>query len=245
MARRGRRTGVVLLVLLFLLVAVLVVADRVAASMAEREVAKRVADQARSEGVNTGTDPTVDITGFPFLTQVASGNFDRIDVHMRDLRAQGIAVPKLDVRATDVKAKASDVMNGSGEVRATTMTGTATVAYSSLGSTFGLPDLEVSGKDGKLLLRAPVNVAGFKFTALATAGVSIANGKVRVKVTDVRPENTTLPPGSDFVLDSLASQLSRDVALPRLPYDLTLRGVTVGADGLNVSAVAQDVLLAG
>src|SRR5689334_5611557 len=84
LVRRRRRAGggwVTVLAILLVLGAVLAVADRAAASAANREVrARLVAELARHDvgyqslGVDNG--------GFPFLVEVAQGRYDQVTIDM-------------------------------------------------------------------------------------------------------------------------------------------------------------------
>src|SRR5262245_48783373 len=112
MAGRGRRRGVILLVILLVIVGLLVVADRVAVGVAESKIATLVAQQTQAQQIKTNGDPDVTIEGFPFLTQVFSGEYDAIDITFNGITAQGVTLSKLDVKATDVSAQMSDLMKG-------------------------------------------------------------------------------------------------------------------------------------
>ena len=61
-----------ILIALFVMIIVLVVADRIALLIAERKISDRVAS-----AYDLPAKPGVSIAGFPFLTQVAAGNTTR------------------------------------------------------------------------------------------------------------------------------------------------------------------------
>src|SRR5690606_1107694 len=71
-------------VLLLILVALLVVADRAAAWAAERTVADKVASELADNGIDSAP-PEVSIGGIPFLTQVGAGRFEEITLVLRDV----------------------------------------------------------------------------------------------------------------------------------------------------------------
>ena len=72
----------ILLIIAVILGGLFVAADRLAVHFAEGEVADRLKTQ---EGLTT--TPSVDIKGFPFLTQVAGGELDDVEVGMKDYDA--------------------------------------------------------------------------------------------------------------------------------------------------------------
>lgn len=243
MARRGRKVGIVLLVLTLVLVGVLVAADRIAASTAEEAIAKQVAQQSQSQGIEINGAPEVEVTGFPFLTQVLGGRYDEIVIHLRDLRSQDMSVARLDVRATGVNAKASDLMAGRGPVTAENVTGDATVGYDTLSKALDMPDVTVSNEGEQLKLRAPLTVVGRKVVVLATATVAVADGKLRITVTDAKPEAGGSSAIAKRVLSVAKSRMSGTVALPEMPYGLTVEAAKVTDNGLMVTASATNVPL--
>ncbi|GAA4199869.1 LmeA family phospholipid-binding protein [Actinocatenispora rupis] len=253
--RRGRKALIVLLVLLLVIVGLLVVADRVGASVANDKVAQQVAVQARKNDVKLGQEPTAEITGFPFLTQVAAGKYDKILVHMRDLQAQAYSVPKLDITATGVHAKASDVLNGSGTITADQVDGRATIGWGYLQQTakdqlkqkIQVDDLTLSGTGGNLTVHLTVPVLSQQVKVVGTAKVTAADDhrSVVVSVKDLKPDGTKLPSYAQQALTSLAQQLTVNVTLPKLPYGLKLYDIQPASDGLQVEARASDVTLAG
>jgi hypothetical protein len=105
--KRGRRLLTVLIVLLLVLLGLLVVADRVGASMAEREIGDQIKQELVAQGLET-SPPEVSVGGFPFLTQVLAGEYESISIQLRDvegtLEGEGVRLPRLDVEARTVTA---------------------------------------------------------------------------------------------------------------------------------------------
>lgn len=244
MARRGRKVGIVLLVLTLILIGVLAVVDWFAAGAAEAAIAKQVAQQSRSQGIEITGEPEVDVTGFPFLTQVLGGRYDEIVINLKDLRSDDVSVSRLDVRAVGVNAKASDLMAGRGPVVADRVTGDATVGYEAIGKALDMPDVTVSNEGENLKLRAPLSIAGRKIVVIATATVAVTDGKLRVNVTDAQPESGGGSAVAKRVLNVAKNSMSGAVSLPAMPYGLKLQGAKVTDGGLVVTAAATDVPLA-
>lgn|GEM_PF-428763 len=250
--RTRRKAPIVLLVLLIVLVLLLLAADRVGNHVANDKLADQVATQAQRKDVKLGAQPTAEITGFPFLTQVAAGKYDKILVHMRDVTVQSYSVPKLDITATGVHAKASDVLNGDGPITADTISGTATVGWGyvnqaardQLGQS-DVKDLRLSGQDGTLHVRMTVTVYGQDLKLAGTATPTLADGGKRLQIgfDKVHPVGAKLPPAAQGIVTNMLKQLGLRIQLPTLPYGLKLTDIDPQSGGLNVSAKADDVSL--
>src|ERR1051326_5967185 len=111
--------GAVLAVLAVLLVA----ADRILVAVAENQISDRL-----TSAYGLPDKPGVSITGFPFLTQVAAGDYHQIDVSASQVPANGTTLHDLNVRLTGVHATVSQVLgNGSSMVTADHAAGSAMV----------------------------------------------------------------------------------------------------------------------
>ena len=82
--------------------AILAIADQVAKSVAEN----RIAQQIQSSGLNT--KPSVNIEGWPFLTQVAAHDIKAIDISANNVTTTGGKLPvDFTARATGVHPNSS------------------------------------------------------------------------------------------------------------------------------------------
>jgi len=97
-----------LLVSLVVLVAALLVLDRVGVWAAQRDVAKRLQAEA-----HTSTAPQVTIHGFPFLTQLVSGTFGHVDIAMHDVQAGDMEISRLTIQVHDAHVSIGDVIRQS------------------------------------------------------------------------------------------------------------------------------------
>ncbi|GAA3241126.1 DUF2993 domain-containing protein [Actinocorallia longicatena] len=114
-----------LLVLLVLVVVGLVGSDRFVKARAESEIAKQVAAQYALP-----KEPSVEIGGFPFLTQAVSGKYERIDVAIGDYTQQGVTVQDVRIRLTGLNAPLGDLVSGEkGNLRAREATASAVIPY--------------------------------------------------------------------------------------------------------------------
>lgn len=244
MARRGRRTAVTLTVAVAVLAALLVAVDRVGAWAAERVVAEKVSQEVGALGV-TASEPEVTISGWPFLTQVADGRYDEIRVLLRDVSAKDFTLPELDIRVRGLRADLNALMSGDGPMAADRVEGTATIGYTSIRELIDQPGLQISEDNGRLRMRLPLRVAGQEVTAIATGEVGVANGRVRITATDIRPDGVEAPPQLQRLLDGYKSRLSTELALPPLPMRLRIEDVQARYEGIAVTASAQGVPIAG
>lgn len=247
--RWGRRLLITVLVLLVLLIAGLVVADRVAASTAERIIGERVAEQVANQNA-TSEQPEVTIEGVPFLTQVVAGNYHEIQIVLRNFSAPAendktIKLPVLDIRAQDVAAPLDTVRTGNGEITAGTVTGAGTIAYADLAQLIGQDGLTVQEQDGKLVATAPVTIPGLGQTldVTAVAGFEVADGTVQVRFSDVSAAGLPNLPIVKTFINSYAQQLAYDLNVPALPLGLKVQKVEAQAEGLVVTAGANNVPL--
>ena len=88
--RRRRRRGTKWLIAIFVLLALLVGADRIALLIAESQLASRIQS---SQHLNQ--KPDVSIAGFPFLTQVIARDFPHATVDIHGLNANGLTISDL------------------------------------------------------------------------------------------------------------------------------------------------------
>jgi LmeA-like phospholipid-binding len=240
-AARRRKVGIGLFVLLLVVVGLLVAVDRVGAAAAENLIADQAAKEMTARHISTARRPDVSVGGFPFLTQVLSGDYESIKIVLRDVEGGGVRLPELDIKATGVHADLDTIRSGEGQARADRVVGTATVGYPTIAALANLPGLQLSGQDGRLRVRLPVEIQGQDLVLIGTAKVQVNDDVIRVRVSELDEENGKLPAAARSIADSYADQLSVNLKLPDLPYDLTVNEVTPESSGLAVTATARAV----
>jgi hypothetical protein len=254
--RRRRRRGRVLIaftVTFLLLAGLFIVADRVASYAAERTIATQVKKELAAREITTPAEPVVGVGGFPFLTQVARGRYDRITIHLDRPASQGVALDSLDVTATGVNASTSAIVNGTGTITADDINGLATINWAAVSKLmnatgFGGTNATASAlPDGQVQVRVPVSISNLSTTVVATGTLSIGSGSgvAHVNIVKVTTEGGDIPQVISDMIGSIKQDLSVDVRIPRLPYDLQVRSVKATPQGLTVTAVAQNVPLSG
>ena len=235
----------VTLIIVIVLGGLLVIADRVAASVAEDKVAKLIAQEAANRGVAMTSEPDVDMGGWPFVTQVFGGEYEQIDITFHDITAQGVNLPELDVHATNVAAKLSDVMNGAGPVTAQAMSAEAKISYDAISDALNQTStaVQVTADNGRLKIAATLNVAGMSIPVEGTADVKLTDSAVSVQVGEMKAVGLQVPPQAQAKITEFQSTLNRESPLPPLPYDLKLSDLQVQPDAVVLSASASDVPL--
>jgi len=240
--RKKRRTGLrILLVLVVIIVAGLVVADRVAAKVTEDRLTEAVAEEARkADAAPASTD--VDIAGFPFLNQVVSGKFDGGEVVFRDMKTDLITIKTVDINITELTVP-RDVLLGAAphDVIAGKLRGTATLSLTELASAIGLPGLKLTGNGNQLRFTAPVTLGQLQFQVSGSAKVQLEGSRVWLETSDLKAGNLEIPPE---VRQLVNEQLNTGVNIPQLPYQLRLTSIRLNGEVVQVSAAADQVGLA-
>jgi hypothetical protein len=237
-----------------LLLGLVIVADRIGASVAEGRIASTAADELKKAGATTDGKPSVIISGFPFLTQVLAGSYQKITINANKPRSGDIKLDSMTLVATDVKAAASDLLNGRGPVTAGRLTGTASMSWESVKPLielsgvpvpFDLSKIAITGSADQVEIRVPVTIANFSTTLWAKGQVTIADGKVKLQLIDVGTDGGDLPPAAKALLNQYRSRLNATIRTPQMPYRLVLDKVTSDQSGVQVVATATGVKLVG
>jgi hypothetical protein len=202
-------TAVVVVVLLILLV----VADRVAAGIAENEAASQI----KSAGFPV--KPKVTIEGFPFLTQVASRDFHKVDISASNVKEGPLNIASINATGQGVHLTSS--FNGA---TVDQINGTALVTFAGLSSAAGLGDGITLSNAGGNKVKATINLGFVSGDAIAQV-TRHGSHQIEVKVTDAGP----IP---QSVLGNLADFT---VNLPSLPAGMTVQSVSVTGQGLLIS----------
>ncbi|MGW0712862.1 LmeA family phospholipid-binding protein [Streptomyces sp. NPDC002643] len=239
----------ILLIVAVILGGLFVIADRVAVGFAEDEAAQQL---KTSEGL-TDT-PSVSIKGFPFLTQVAGGELDEVEVGIKDYeaKASGASDNVDSILIDDLTAKMTGVSFSSdfSSATAATATGTATVSYDELlkaakseptdvglgftARVVGLSD----GGNGKIKVAVEIDPPALEpetVTVLST--VSVKDDKVEVEADSL--------PDLGIAESAVRSITDFQQAIDDLPGDIKLDKVEAASDGVEITVKGSNVRLAG
>lgn len=223
-----------ILAVILLLAAGLVVADRVA----ENSASTLIAQQLRTD-LRLSQRPHVNIAGFPFLTQVASGDYQEIDVSIPSVRA--LSATLKDVVATARHIHARPLLSGA-DVRS------ASAGLVELGGRVPLsaiplpPGFIASDSASKLRVSGSISAFGFSVPITATEQIALNGSRV-----DFRPTSIHARAGrARFdVSGTVARELTVSVDLSGLPFHARLTRLSVARSGLRVAGQARNVSLAG
>lgn len=223
-----------LLVTIVVLAGVLLVADRVAIATAQSQLAAAVQQEA-----DLADKPSVDLIGFPFLTQAVRGEYDGGRLEIRDLRTEKLLVERLTIDLREVAVPLSDLLSGSvATVPVGRVNGVALVTYPELAKATGVPGLRISPKGDRLQLNFAVKQFGTSRPVVASARVGVSDNAVRI--TSVEIQGSPLP---EQLTSAALNQVQSSLAFGALPYGLNVGDVRVAETGVEVSAQARNAFL--
>lgn len=222
-----------LLITLAVLAALLVGADRLAANAAEKAVADRL-----QTAYSLDREPSVQIDGFPFITQAVSGTYQDLQVTAQDISGSGVAVDRVVVRLRDVHVPFSAVVKREvSQVHAEQGTGSVLVGYDALSARLGSRHLRVSpGQNGQVKVTGTLSVLGQAVSASTQGRLSVRG---RTLLLSCGPEAADVA-GHKV---TLGAQFDARVPLPTLPFGVKLASVTATAEGVVISASADNLVV--
>ncbi|MEU6553146.1 DUF2993 domain-containing protein [Streptomyces sp. NPDC046915] len=240
----------ILLIVVVILGGLFVIVDRVAVHFAEGEAADKL--KATQSLADT---PDVSIKGFPFLTQVAGGSLDDVEVGIKDYEAAtGKGAEK--IRIDDLKAdmKGVDFSGDYSSATASTATGTATVSYEELLKTAKSEPTQVApgvtarvvglsdGGNGKIKVAVEATVLGNKLPkpVYVLSTVTVEGDEVKVHA-DAIPVI-----GKVDIAESRVREITDfRQAIDQLPGGIKLDSVRAAKDGVEITVKGSNVRLAG
>ena len=217
---RGRRWLIALIVLILVLVAI----DFGAKAFAENAIATKI------DSSGLGTKPSVDIEGFPFLTQVASRDLSQIDINASNFTVKQVVISSLHATATGVRPNAS--FNGA---TISKINGTVVVSFTTVTNLIPIPGLTVSADPSH-------GPDAIKFNS----SLGGATGKIEQpspNVVKVDVGNLTGLAGLASLIGGSAIASSYTFTIPKLPAGLVVRSINVTSQGIVATASAQNTTL--
>lgn len=226
--RRRKRWPVVLLVVVILILAIGGIGDQVAKSYAQGQIAQQI----QQSGLKS--KPSVNIEGWPFLTQVATHNLKAIDISANDVTTTAGKLPvSFTARATGVHPNSS--FNGA---TIDHIAGQATITFKALddylGTAIGIPGLSgisfsPDPSAGPNAIKADAGVGSVDATVLKTGA-----NQVTVKFGSLS--------GIGSLLGGTGSIPNQVIDIPKLPAGLvvgqpkvTNQGVVIPASGSHTT----------
>jgi hypothetical protein len=218
--RRPVRRSVISVFILIVVAALLLIADRVGNLIAENDMA----DQFTANGFPV--KPSVNIEGFPFLTQVAERDFRKVDISASNIPAGPVTISSLHATLTGMHLSSS--WNGATIDK---ISATAFVSFGALASAGGLGGTGITAsQDGADKLKITAGLAGLVSTS------------VEASIKQTGPRQITIRVLNNGGLSSLLSTFSSySFSLPAgVPPSLRITGLTLNTTGLTLSAGATD-----
>jgi hypothetical protein len=224
-----------LLVVVLVLAALAVVADRVAVGVVESRIATELADR----GGLVGT-PDVDIAGFPFLTQVVGGRYEEVRLALDEGQLAEAPGARADVTLRGVRLPLSDAVSGSvTEVPVDRIDGTATLSYELLAGEIGSGTTLAPEGNGLRITRT-VELLGYTLPVTAAGTVTLDGGDLVIDVERAAGAGVEIP---GFLVRQVSDLLDLRYRVPALPFGLQLTGVAPGEDGVDLRVEATDTVL--
>jgi hypothetical protein len=225
-----------LLIVLVVLAALLVAADRVGVVVAQNRLASEIEQQ-----LDLDRKPDVSIRGIPFLTQAISGKYKDIRVQLPDVDAGDVQNVAIDARLQGTHVSLSDALGGKvDKIPVDRISGTLLIPYDQLAKASGISGLTITRQGDSLRLTGSVQVLGRPIKAEAVGRVEVNDGQIAINAEEAKVAGIPVP---QAVLDEAARLLSFRVQPRNLPLNLRITAVRLADSGLLVDAVSDDVVL--
>lgn len=217
-----------LLIVLAVLAALAVAADRVAVAVAQGVLASQLGKVG-----DLRTDPKVSIDGFPFLTQAIDGHYEKIEVTTGALTRKGLPISRLSVSLKGVSLPLGKALQGGvSSVPVDGLSATALVSYADLAAASDLQDLRITHAGDGVRLTGTVTVGSQRIKASALSSVELSGNTV---VVTTRSVEGSLSPA---VKAQVAKALNVRASVAALPFGLGLKDLAVTNAGVSLSASA-------
>lgn len=199
----------------------------VADGIARDRTEDRLADELQQQIPGLQAPPDVTIGGWPFLTQVAGGELDQVDIAAEEAVLEGLTLQDVTVRLTGVSTDQPTT------ARTAELTGVAPVDR--LGDVLDLP-VELSARDGALVATGDILGIPLELTLVPSA----AGREIAIDVEQISAGGGSFDlgavPGLEGAFEGLA------VPVDQLPEGLELTDVRVDGDGIRLEAAGEDVV---
>jgi len=208
-----------ILIVVGIVVALLVVADRVAVVAADHTVAARIQTQE-----HLPSRPSVSIGGFPFLTQAIGGTYDDVTLTVHDFHRSVVHVDTISVTLHGVHVPLSAVFSQHlSSVPVDSATARVLLSYADLNTYLQPKGITVAAAgESEVRVTGSVTVAGQKLSASGAATIDVT---------------------SDSLLLRAANAVTIAIPLAGLPFGIALHSAKATKQGIQVTATAQGLVL--
>ncbi|WP_409471158.1 LmeA family phospholipid-binding protein [Streptomyces sp. HC307] len=239
----------ILLIVVVVLGGLFVVADRLAVNFAEGEVADRLKTTE-----NLTATPDVSINGFPFLTQVAGGTLDDVEVGIKDYEAAAGDGERIRIDDLTANMKGVEFSGDYSSATAASATGTASITYDELLKTAKSEPTQVApgvtaevvglsdGGNGKIKVAVEATVLGTRLPQ----PVSVLSS-VKAEGDTVRVSADALPSlgGVEVGESQIRAITDFEQRIDELPGGIQLDKVEAAENGVEFTVRGSNVRLAG
>lgn len=221
--RRRRRGLIIFLVTLVVLAVLFVIADRVAVRYADSKFASQVQTQG-----GLSNKPTVNIEGFPFLTQLAARNFKEVHLDAATEKAGPVVIENLHAVMRNMQ-----LINGFSSAKVGSLNGTGLITFGSLAKAADVPGLKISRLNNT--------------EAKVTIDLGFISGSGVAKVTKAGPNkiNIAVVNAGGIPLNALGGLNNMTITIPGLPMGLNVQSITMTQQGILVHITGHNVTLSG
>lgn len=247
------------LIVVVVLAGLLVAADRIAVNFAE----DKAADKVRSNE-NLSETPSVDIEGFPFLTQVAAGKLDDVHIGIAGYDASaGMATgdgqsaghsDTIHIEDLNARMKGVTFSGDYSSATADTASGSARISYAELLKAAQVEPVDVApgvqakvvrlsdGGNGKIKVTVQGTVLGKPLPdpIIVMSSMTVTDDVVRAHA-DALPKFDGVPVAEDRV----RKITDFEQAITGLPGGIHITGVAAGPDGVHITVSGSHVSLVG
>ncbi len=225
-----------LLIVLVVLAALLVAADRIGVVVAQNRLASEIQQQ-----LDLDAKPDVSIRGIPFLTQAIGGTYKDIRMQLPDVDAGDVQNLFVNARLQGAHVSLSDALGGNVDrIPVDQISGTLLIPYDQLARASGISGLTITREGDSLGLTGSVQVLGRSIKAEAVGRVEVNDGRIAINAEQAKVAGIPVPTAA---LDEAARLLSFRVQPQNLPLNLRITAVHLTDTGLLVDAVSDDVVL--
>jgi hypothetical protein len=219
-----------LLIFFVVVVAVLVAIDRIGDAVAERLTADTI-----QSNQHLPKRPDVNITGFPFLTQLAAGKFGKVIISDTDVPVGGASGVRLSmIRVTLHHVRVSRDLSS---VRADTAAAVATMNYDELGRVLGGVRIRYDG-GGRITASKSIEVLGHHFSGEISARPQFTHGALSFGETQIRGVNELIPAAAELLQNVFAVHLP----LHGIPFDVRVRSLYADPAGLHLALIGRNLV---
>jgi hypothetical protein len=207
-----------------------VVGDRLAEEVAEN----RLADEAETE---LGTRPTVEIGGFPFLTQLVARRLGEVQVNAPNVAEQGVEVQNVQLLFKGVDIESST------QARVETATGSGVVAFSTLQQAADQVGVQLGRSGSQIRATGTVEVFGRDVDVTAIGSLSVTDNTLVFAPKEFSAEG--VPAG---VTDAIAGEVGSawNIRLQvGLPAGVQLDSVRLVDEGVDVRLSGSNLVFGG